>query len=294
MNATFELHGISPVGAGEIVGLDCSKPFSPATLDAVKAAFLQYPVLVFRDQPLSVPELVAFTKQFGELEISERTQYAHREDDAVLVLSNEIRSDGSAVGVVDAGDFLHSDMQFDPKPAFATFLQAIRNPKTGGETQFCNMYSVYDALPDNVRARVEGRFAVNHNSKLRNPRVTVSSARPDAKEYYASTEGRLPDMPHPVVRTHPETGRQALYVSPRFSLWIEGVGKEESDELLDAIFAVMAEERFHYYHVWRDNDLVMWDNRCLTHRATGGYALPDIRRMHRTQIQGDKPFYKPS
>jgi taurine dioxygenase len=98
----------------------------------------------------------------------------------------------------------------------------------------------------------------------------------------------------PIVRTHPETGRQALYISPRFTLAIEGMEDAQAQELLDALFAFMTDKRFHYRHQWRDGDLVIWDNRCLNHRACGGYALPDIRRMHRTTIVGDKPFYRPA
>jgi taurine dioxygenase len=96
------------------------------------------------------------------------------------------------------------------------------------------------------------------------------------------------------VRTHPVSGRQALYVSPRFTLSIDGLEEAESDTLLDELFAFMGEERFRYRHHWADGDLVMWDNRCLTHRATGGYVLPDIRRMHRTTICGEPAFYRPS
>ena len=290
----MEISQVSPLGAGEVRGLDCSRPFDDETFRALRAAFATYPILVFRDQPLTVPALVAFTKQFGELEISDRSKYAHPDDEAVLILSNEMRPDGTAVGVVDAGDFLHSDMQFSPTPATATILQAVRNPARGGDTEFCNMYLVYDALDAGVRRRAEGRTAVNHPSKLRNPRVVVSTGRPDAKEYYAASEGRVPDMHHPVIRTHPETGKQAVYVSPRFSLSIDGLEPAESDELLDAIFAVMADKQFRYRHTWRDDDIVMWDNRCLTHRATGGYVLPDIRRMHRTQIQGEVPYFSPA
>ncbi len=290
----MEISHVSPLGAGEVRGLDCSRPFDETTLRALRAAFAAYPILVFREQPLSVPELVAFTKQFGELEISDRSNYAHPDDEAVLILSNEMRPDGTAVGVVDAGDFLHTDMQFSPTPATATILQSIRNPARGGDTEFCNMYLVYDALPADVRRRAEGRTAINHPSKLRNRRTLVSTARPDAKEYYAASEGRVPDMHHPVIRTHPETGKQAVYVSPRFSLAIDGLEPAESDDVLDAIFKVMADKQFRYRHAWQPDDIVMWDNRCLTHRATGGYTLPDIRRMHRTQIQGEVPFYTPS
>jgi taurine dioxygenase len=293
ISSSFNVRPVSAVGAGEITGLNCAVPFDADTLRTVRSHWGRYPILVFRDQPLTVPQLISFTKQFGELEYSDRSNYTHPEDEAVLILSNELGPDGKPIGVVDAGDFLHSDMQFSEAPVNATILQSIRRPSTGGDTEFCDMYAVHDALPADVRRRVAGRLAVNHVSKLRNKRVAVSTGRPDAKEYYASTESRIPDMAHPVIRTHPETGRQAVYVSPRFSLAIEGIEERESDELLDAIFTVMADKRHHYVHRWADHDLVMWDNRCLAHRATGGYVYPDIRRLHRTQIQGEKPYYRP-
>lgn len=289
----FRIAPVSDLGAGEIAGLDCSIPFDAATLRRVNEAWSTFPILVFRDQPLTVAQLVAFTRQFGDLEISDRSNYAHPDDAAVLILSNELGSDGKPIGVVDAGDFLHSDMQFSATPAIATILQSVRNPSTGGDTEFVDMYAVYDALPDDVKRRAAGRFGINHPSKLRNKRVAVSPGRPDAKEYYASTEGRIPDMPHPVIRTHPVTGRQAVYVSPRFTLGIVDMDEAESDELLEAIFAVMAEPRFRYLHRWQPHDIVIWDNRCLAHRATGGYVYPDVRRMHRTQLQGEVPFYRP-
>jgi len=98
----------------------------------------------------------------------------------------------------------------------------------------------------------------------------------------------------PIVRTHPETGRQALYISPRFTIGIADMPDSEAQPLLDKLFAVMMDERFHYRHHWQDQDLVIWDNRCLNHQACGGYSLPDIRRMHRTTIRGDRPFYRPA
>jgi taurine dioxygenase len=152
------------------------------------------------------------------------------------------------------------------------------------------MTQVYAALPDDLRRAVEGRRAWHHVSKANNPRVKVSANRPGAAEYYAAQAKERDAILQPVVRTHPETGRKSLYVSPRFTLRIEGLEPAESEDVLSRIFALMEEERFIYRHTYGDGDLVMWDNRCLNHRATGGYALPDIRRMHRTTVHGDRPF----
>ena len=171
-------------------------------------------------------------------------------------------------------------------------LYAVRNPKEGGDTEFCNMYQVYDALPGEIKSRIEGRYGIHHISKLKNPRVTVSAARSDAAAYYKEREKATKEMLQPMVRTHPETGRQALYASPRFTIGIADMPDEEAQPLLDSLFALMLEPRFRYRHKWRDGDLVIWDNRCLNHQACGGYQLPDIRRMHRTTIRGDRPFYR--
>jgi taurine dioxygenase len=292
-SAGFVVTPLSEVGAAEIVGLDCARPFDAQTLAAVEAAFLRYPILVFRDQILGAKEQAAFSRQFGALEPQDRLHYTHPDDRDVLILSNEIGPDGKPVGVVDAGDFWHSDSSHHEEPVKSTILYAVKNPRTGGDTAYCNMYLVYDALPDELRDAVAGRTAVHHVSKARNPRVSISKDRPDAKDYYAAAERIHADVHQPVIRTHPESLRQAVYVSPRFTLSIDGIDAGESERLLCAIFEIMKRPAFQYRHRWRDNDLVMWDNRCLTHRATGGYVLPDVRRMHRTTVRGDRPFYRP-
>jgi taurine dioxygenase len=280
--------------AGEVVGLDCSDPLDAGTLAALKRAMLDFPVVAIRDQTLAPRQQAAFSRQLGPLEAQDRQTYCHPDDTDILILSNELRPDGSAVGIVDAGDYWHSDSSHLEEPCRATVLYAVKNPTTGGDTEFINMYQVYDALPDDVRRRVEGRHGIHHISKIINPRVNVSTARTDAVAYYKEREKATRQMLQPMVRTHPETGRQALYVSPRFTIGIADMDDGEAQPLLDRLFEIMLEPRFRYRHTWRDGDLVVWDNRCLNHQACGGYSLPDIRRMHRTTIRGDKPFYRPA
>jgi len=292
--AGLRLNPLSETGAAEITGLDCARPLDPRTLAALKVAFVEHPILAIRNQTLGAAQQAAFSRQFGPLEEQVNSQYVHPDDPFVLILSNELRPDGSAVGVVDAGDFLHSDSSWSATPCRATILYSVKNPRHGGETEFRNMYLVYEALPAELKRKVEGRNAFHHVSKSKNPRVAVSTSRPGAQEFYEKQEREMPEVCQPMVRTHPESGRQALYVSPRFTLRVEGLDAAESDALLDELFAVMADERFRYLHTWSDGDLVMWDNRCLTHRACGGYVLPDIRRMHRTTVSGDAPFYRPA
>ncbi len=292
--AGFEVRPIGDVGAAEVIGVDGSRPLDRETLAALEAAYMRYPILAFRDQVLTPKQQAAFSRQFGVLEPQERLQYLHPDDPDVLILSNAIGADGKPIGVVDAGDFWHSDSSHHAEPVKSTLLYAVRNPRTGGDTEYCNMYLVYDALPEDIRRAVSGRTAIHHVSKARNPRVAISRDRPDAKDFYAEAERIHADVHQPVIRTHPVTGRQAVYVSPRFTLAIDGMDPAESEEILLTIFRLMKQPEFHYRHTWRDRDLVMWDNRCLAHRATGGYFLPDVRIMHRTTVCGDAPYYAPS
>ncbi len=292
---SFVVNELSACGAAEITGLDCSQPLAPDRLAAVKQTFRDNPILVIRGQTLTAGQQGMFSRQFGPLEAQDQVTYTHPDDRDVLILSNEIRPDGTAVGIVDAGDFWHSDSSHHEEPCQATILFSVRNPSRGGDTEFCNMYMVYDALPDDLKRQVEGRYGIHHVSKTKNPRVTISPDRPGAKDYYERRATETHEVRQPLVRTHPETGRQALYVSPRFTIGIADMDEAAAQALLDRLFAFyVRERRFQYRHRWRDGDLVMWDNRCLNHRACGGYGLPDIRRMHRTTIVGDRPFYRPA
>ena len=289
----FTVNPLDYEGAAEVVGLDCSRPLGTLEFNALWRTFLAYPILALRDQNLTAKQQVDFSLQFGAIEDIGNARYRHPDEPLVLVLSNELGADGMPIGVADAGDFLHSDLSTRERPSKMTILQAVKNPSRGGDTEFVNMYRVFEELPDELRRAVEGRYAWHHTSKLKNKRVAISGDRPDAAELYAKLEQTQPDVRQPVVRTHPETGRQALYVSPRFTLRIDEMSERDSDELLDRLFAFMRQPRFLWRYKWRDGDLTMWDNRCLTHRATGGYVLPDTRRMHRTSIAGEPAFYDP-
>jgi taurine dioxygenase len=172
-------------------------------------------------------------------------------------------------------------------------LYSVKNPDQGGDTHFLNCYQAYEALPDALKKRIAGRRAIHHVSKTLNPRVTVSAEREGAAEYYKSREKVVKPVNQPIVRTHPETGRNALYISPRFTIAIEDMDDKEAQPLLDELFRHMfSKTAWQYTHKWKDGDLVFWDNACLIHMAGGGYAYPDTRRMHRTTIVGDAPFYR--
>jgi taurine dioxygenase len=271
----------------EVLGANLSQ-LNDSDFAAIRDAFHAHSVLAIRDQILSPAAQLAFSRRFGALEDQLNAHYTVPDYPEVLVLSNDVK-DGKPVGLIDGGDFWHSDSSHRDFPSMATILYAVQNPRHGGDTEFANMHAAYQALPDDMKARIASLKGIHAVSKLRNKRVTVSPRRPDAKDFYERQKS-IPDQVWPIVRTHPVTGKKALYVSPRFTIGIEGLSQPEADEILDSLFAHQIRPEFVYRHAWRDRDLVMWDNRSVIHQATGGYVYPDVRTMHRTVVAGDRPF----
>ena len=169
-----------------------------------------------------------------------------------------------------------------------SMLHALEVAEEGGDTAWTNMYLAYETLPAETRRRIDGLKAIHVRDRRRNPRGAFGEA-PDRNldEYYSV---KVPDSVHPMVRTHPVTGRKALFVTPRFAVAIEGMDDAEAQPLLDELFAHQINPDFIYQHKWRVGDLVFWDNRCTAHLAVGGIVPPGIRHLHRTSIAGDRPF----
>jgi taurine dioxygenase len=278
---------LSGIMGAEIRGVDLSREMDDATFERIQQTFHEHQVIAIRDQKLSPPQQVAFTERFGALEPHNTTEFAIQDAPLVLIISNDMR-DGKPVGVIDAGDFWHSDSSHRKIPSKATILHAIKNPSVGGDTQFANMYLAYETLPKDIQRRIEGLQGIHAASKLKNKRVAVSQDRPGANDFYASRLDR-PDVTHPIVMVHPVTGRKALYMSARFTIGIVGIPESEADELLDFLIDHQLKPEFQYHHKWMDGDVVMWDNRCVLHRAGGGYQYPDVRRLHKTVLAGDGP-----
>ena len=310
----FALNPLGPTAA-EIYGLDCAQAIDPSTLRALKQAFLTYPALIFRDQVLSAPELATFGRLFGTLETYEKAAakvarpqlatlhetsarttpdqmlYLHPKDFGVLIMTNEALRDLTAVAVIDNAECWHSDGSHKPEPYQAIALHILQNPAAGGgDTEFCDLRLMYDALPADDRRLLAGLTATHHWSKSLNPRFAgvLDNA---AREEGARIAAMIPPAHQPVVRTHPETGRPALYLSPRFTLCIDGAPPDASQAILNELFALMDDPRFCYRHQWRERDLMIWDNRCLNHRVHA-YAANDVRRRHRITIGGDRPYYR--
>jgi taurine dioxygenase len=280
----------------EVGEIDLTRPIADTDFRALYQAFLDFHVLAIRDQDLSADQLVAFTRRFGPIGEHANKRYRHPDNPCVLLLTNEIGRDGKPIGVIDAGDMWHSDSSHHAVPAKMTLLHSVRRPSRGGDTEFCDMHAVYEALPEKLRRQIAGKFGVHHASKLLNPRAIISTSRPDAQENYEKSARERPHMRQPLVRTHPETGRPSVYASPRFTIAIDGMDDAEAQPILDALFSYLTDRKapYHLRYKWQDGDVVLWDNRSVNHRAVGGYGMDDIRLLHRTTVAGDAAFYRPA
>ena len=285
---SIEINPLSDVMAAEIKGIDLARDLDESLFAVILAAFHRHRVLVFRDQFLAPGDQVAFSARFGPLEVHDNTRFMMEGHDEILILSNDLR-DGEPIGVPDAGDSWHTDLSFKDRPSLCTLLQAMRLPSQGGDTEFACMTAAYEALPASTKARIADLAGIHTINKLRNPRIEISPLRRGAEKFYADQGARFADRTHPVVRTHPATGKKSLYVQPRFTIGIDGMDGDEAQRLLDELFVHQIGPEFVYRNRWQDGDLLMWDNRCVIHHATGGYTYPDIRTMHRTTVLGDRP-----
>ncbi|OJA89097.1 TauD/TfdA dioxygenase family protein [Burkholderia ubonensis] len=281
----FEIRAFDgPLGA-EVIGLDLSKPLDEAGFARIHRAHLDHHVLVFRDQRITPDQHIAFSRRFGPLQIHVLHQFGLAGHPEVLVVSNIVEN-GKPIGLGDAGHYWHSDLSYKEKPSLGSLLHAQELPSEGGDTLFANMHLAWDTLPAHLRRAAEGLRA-EHTYLARN--AELQARNPWRPNLSAEQIAQVKPVVHPVVRTHPETGRKALFVSEHFTTRIVGLPEDESRALLDELFAHSVRAEHLYRHVWRDHDLVFWDNRSLMHLAAG---TPDHlrRKLYRTTIEGDAPF----
>ena len=204
-------------------------------------------------------------------------------------MTNNTLPDLTAIAVIDNAECWHSDGSHKSAPYGAIAVHALQNPASGGgDTEFCDLRLLYDALPAGDRKLLAGLNATHHWSKSLNPRF-AGALDEAAREEGARIAAMIPQARQPVVRTHPETGRPALYLSPRFTLRIDGAAPDASEAILNELFALMDDPRFCYRHKWRERDLMIWDNRCLNHRVRA-YTANDVRCRHRITVRGDRPY----
>ena len=266
--------------------IDLKESFSNSNLNILKQAFVDHQLLIFHNQQIKPKHQLALSKHFGPVQKLYAEEHRIPDCPEVVVLSNE-QVDGKHIGVVAAGDYWHSDLSPSKTPGLATLLYARKLPKRGGDTEFADMFKAYDTLAEEMKEQIANLKCIHCISKLRNHRVKVT--RPNGVEYYKK-QNSIPSEAHPIVRTHPVSGRKSLYVSPRFTIGIENMEDTEAQPLLDKLFAHQVKPENIYLHKWRVDDLVIWDNRSVNHRACGGYDMNDIRRIHRTSTLGDAPF----
>jgi taurine dioxygenase len=268
-----------PLGA-DVAGLDLSRDIDAATFREVYRAWNDHLVLRFRGNDLDDEALARFSRRFGELDMAPRragNDPDHPTRPDIAVISNIIEQ-GKSVGALGNSELVwHQDMSYNELPPKASLLYGIETPAVGGETFFYNLYTAYETLPADLKAAIKGRSA-KHDAT----RNSSGELRRGYEERYANEE--RPGAIHPLVVRHPETGRPSLYLGRRPNAWIVGLPAAESDALLDRLWAHIHSGSAYWAQVWRQGDLVIWDNRCTLHRRNR--LDPALRRrMHRTQVR---------
>jgi taurine dioxygenase len=285
----------------EISGVDLSKPLDDDTFAQVHQAFFDNQVAVFRDQRITPEQHIAFTRRFGELEQHVRKEHRLDGYPEILIVSNVRDEQGKAIGVEDAGRFWHSDLSYKQVPSLLSALYAIevpaRNGVALGNTSFASTTAAYDALPEDMKRRLQDLKNVHSYVYYRNKNIQAQKEEQArgarAVQEQALTEEHLkqvPDAEAPIVRTHPMTGRKGLFINEAHTSHIIGLPKKESDALLTRICAHIIKPEFRYEHHWRAGDLLMWDNAAVQHKANFDYDLPLRRLMLRTTVRGTAPF----
>jgi alpha-ketoglutarate-dependent taurine dioxygenase len=265
----------------EIIGLDLSRDLSDAEFHRIEQAWFDASFLVFRDLVMTPAQHIALTQRFGALHIMTPLHYNHPDHPEVMVLTN-LEANGKPLGIRRAGMGWHSDGEDKRIPNAASLLYAHVVPPEGGDTLFADMYAAFEALPEATKQRIEGRRA-------RFSRVDMHHVHyPDEPALTEEQRRERPDAFHPLVRTHPRTGRKSLYIG-RWARDIEGMEPDEGLALIQWLFEYASSDQFVYRHKWRVHDAVLWDNRCMLHCATPFDEARYTRLMHRTTLEGDVP-----
>jgi len=280
----FQVKPLHPALGCEISGITLAQAVEPAMFDKVYEAFLDYELILFRDVDLPPATQVAFARAFGEIQIHVMNQYQkYPEFPEIYMLTNADR-DGKPTGKhPDKGTLhWHTDGSWRERTGQATMMYSEIVPPTGGETEFADMYAAYDNLSPEMKKGIEGKRAI-HNLDFSRTR------RHGEDPMTAEQKAKVPPIAHPIVRTHPETGRKAIFLGDH-AQEIEGMGFDESRVLIDELNELITPQSQVYTHVWSPRECMVWDNRCTLHRATGFDEVNRVRVMRRCTINGDRPF----
>ncbi len=270
----------APLGA-EVGGFD-PRTIDAADFEALRQALARHGVAVLRDQHLTPAELVAFSRRFGELEYHVLDQYWLPEQPEVYVISNIVEN-GRPIGNPREGFGWHTDLSYMAFPTAYTFLHGLEVPAEGADTTFCTIYPATDALPAAERARLE-TITVRHSYAM------LHASRPWAPPLTEQQQARSPDVFHPMIRTHPITGRKGLYLGGTTCSRPLGMSDAEGEALIADLFERATRHEHVYAHKWRPHDLVFWDNRFVMHSATEYDRARYRRLIYRTSVKGEKPY----
>ena len=275
-----ELSPLSDHTGVEARGVDLSKPLDDATRATLNQAFVDASVLVIRDQSLTADQLLVGVRNFGEIFPQHNTRFALPDCPQIHYLSNQDSyQDGTRY---IPGEGYHTDHSNSDMPPKATVLLALELPDSGGDTQYVNMARAYEDLPESTKQRI-AELKGMHVYQSKYSERKLMGLTDEAKK-------SVPDaVVHPIVRTHPESGRKAIYINPIRIEEIEGMAEADTLNLLDELLSHATQEKYQYRHKWRLGDLVMWDNRCLLHKANGDYDHSQTRYLYRVMLQGDRP-----
>ena len=288
-NTVGKTKGHSDRSAENVLGafiseIDLSSPLSKDQIQFIKSKWYEHLVIVFRNQELSDDNLVCFAKLFGELHSADGAEYGGKPEglhDSIELISN-IEHQGRPIGALGADEATwHTDMSMYDVPAAATILYADEIPSAGGNTRFTNLYIAYETLPKDLRDLVESRRSIHDHAYL-----ASGGVRPGFEAVTDKSKG--PGARHPVVRTHPVTGRKSLYLGRFGNGYIEGFSVEESDLLIKQLWEHMTRPEFIWEHEWCVGDLIMWDNRCVAH-ARASFDAKERRLLRRITVKGEIP-----
>lgn len=273
MASNITISALTPTIGAEIGNIDLRQTSSGEIAD-IRAALLEYKVVFFRDQTLTQAEHIAFARQFGDLEIHPATPKSQSNPE-VLHIAHGPESKGKE-------NFWHSDVTWREKPSLGSILKAVEVPAVGGDTLFANMVMAYELLPDDIKEVITGRVAVHDIARVFAGRLNKSAE--ELRERY-------PPMEHPIVRTHPETGESVLYVNTAFTSHIKDMEERDSTRLLRQLYRTAANPEIQCRFRWQQGSLAFWDNRASQHFASSDY-FPQVRKMERVTIAGDRPFWR--
>jgi taurine dioxygenase len=273
---------LSGACGAEIRGVDLTQELSDATVRAIKRAWGEHLVLVFRGQSITQEQQLRFAAYFGEL--GDRKQAPEplrgraegiRQDHKKILLVTNIKVDGQPIGAFGEGEFwFHIDSGYTARPYKYTFLHALELPSSGGNTLFSNMYKAYEAVPPQLKKQLKGKQALHIHEYKRSEKADLSA-----------DISSIPHYCHPVFITHPDTGRKTLFVDRLMTARVEGLDPDESDAILEQLYEIGERREFIFEHVWQLGDFLMWDNRCTIHARTD-FPKGERRLLRRCTVEG--------